>query len=132
MVRVLPLLAVAGCASVQPLRDPAQFIAETTPPTVYAIHKNGALLTIAQPRVVGDSLVGTWQGADQQLALPFDDLQRVEAVQRDKTRTIMLISGVTAVSVVVGYFLTRETSDVRQPCGFEGAQQMSGCEYYDP
>jgi hypothetical protein len=123
---------MAGCASIQPLRDPAQFIAETAPPTVYVVHKNGALLTIGKPRVIGDSLVGTWEGVAQPLALRFDDLQRVEAVQRDKTRTIMLISGITVVGAVMGYFLTRETSDVRQPCGFDGAQQSSGCEYYDP
>ena len=122
------LAASVGCASIRPVRDPARFIAESNPAVVYVTHNNGALLTITQPRVSGDSLVGTWAAVSQPLALPLSHLQRVRAVQRDGTRTTLAIAGASMIAVAMGYLLTRNVSSARQPCNFDGATQFQGCD----
>jgi len=127
-VGIVGVLALGGCASLQPLRDPAVDIAGASPRVVYVTHKTGVQLMLTAPRVSGDSLIGTWEGADRELALPLRDVQRVEAVRRDKTRTTLLIAGVSVAAVAIGYQLTREWSSVRQPCNFEGALQWQGCD----
>ena len=126
------LLGSLGCVSVRPLRDPARFIVESRPSYVYVTHNSGALLTISQPRVSGDSLLGTWQGADQQVALPLNQFQRIAAVQRDKTRTTLLIAGVSMITVSMTYLLTRGSAALRQPCNFEGGHHSGGCDTDDP
>ncbi|HEX9704125.1 MAG TPA: hypothetical protein VGA20_02625 [Gemmatimonadales bacterium] len=131
VVRLPWLILVAGsmgCASIQPLRDPARFIAESSPDVVYVTHNNGALLTITHPRVSGDSLLGTWEAVSQPLALPLSHLQRVAANRRDKTRTTLAIAGISMVTVAMSYLLTRDVASIRQPCNFEGATQFQGCD----
>jgi hypothetical protein len=121
-------LCVAGCASIQPVRDPATFITDVKPSEIYVTHNNGALLTIAQPRVSGDTLVGTWKGAEQSLALSFNDLKEVQAMRRDNIRTTFLITGVSLIGVALGYQLVRNSGNGQQPCGFENATQFQGCD----
>lgn len=131
-VPLVVLLGAVGCASIRPLQDPARFISEASPRTVYVTHKNGALLTITQPRVSGDSLVGIWQGVSEPLALPLDQVQQVEAMQRDKTRTRFLIAGVSVLTVGMTYLITRQASRVRQPCNFDGGHHAGNCDTDDP
>ena len=126
------LLGSAGCVSIRPLRDPARFITESTPAVVYVTHNNGALLTISHPRVSGDSLLGTWDAAAQPLALPLSQFRRVAALQRDKTRTTLLIAGASMITVSMAYLLTRGAADARQPCNFEGGHHAGGCDTDDP
>ncbi|HEX9705237.1 MAG TPA: hypothetical protein VGA20_08335 [Gemmatimonadales bacterium] len=114
------------------MRDPATFIAVTRPDVVYVTHKNGAHLTITQPRVSGDSLHGTWQAVSELLALPLGQLQRIDAAQRDKTRTTMLIAGASVITVGMLYLLTRGTSKVQQPCSFDGGHDAGGCDVFRP
>jgi hypothetical protein len=128
----LSLLALTvvslGCASVRPVNDPASFIAEVNPRVVYVTHTSGAVLTLSGPRVRGDSLLGTWVGASQNLALPLEQVTRVEAMQRDKTRTTLVIAGASLTAAALAYLITRGTADSRQPCNFEYATQFSGCD----
>ena len=128
---LLLVLGSAGCVSIQPLRDPAAFIAEASPPVVYVTHNSGALLAIAHPKVSGDSLVGTWSAISQPLALPLNQFKRISAMQRDKTRTTMLITSVSIITVTMGYLLSRPTSGTNQPCLFDGATQRQGCAFED-
>jgi hypothetical protein len=124
---VLPL-SLAGCASVQPLSNPAAFISQTRPSVVYVTHNNGAILTIAEPRVSGDSLLGTWKGAEQSLALPFQEVKEVQALRNDKVRTTFLVAGVSLIGVALGYQLIRNSGDGQEPCNFENATQFQGCD----
>ena len=132
VVSRLSLLALTivtlGCASVRPVNDPASFIAEANPRVVYVTHASGAVLTISSPRVRGDSLLGTWVGASQNLALPLEQVSRVEAVQRDNTRTTLAIAGASLTAAALVYLISRSTADSRQPCNFENATQFSGCD----
>jgi hypothetical protein len=125
---VVASLSLAGCASIQPVRDPASFISDAKPAVVYVTHNNGALLTIAQPRVSGDTLLGTWQGAEQSLALSFNELKEVQAMRRDKVRTTFLITGVSLIGVALAYQLVRNSGDGQEPCNFENATQFQGCD----
>jgi hypothetical protein len=126
------LLGSAGCVSVQPLRDPARFIAESRPAVVYATHRDGALLTIDTPRMSGDSLIGIWRPIAQPLSLPLSQLKRVDAVQQDRTRTTVLITGATLAATAVVFLLTRTTAANLRPCNAEGAQQFQGCDTTRP
>ncbi len=62
-------------------------------------------MVLTQPRVSGDSLIGALQGVSYQVGVPLSHVQRMEAVQRDKTRTAWLIAGLTALTAASMYAL---------------------------
>ena len=97
----LVLLGSVGCATLRPVHDPAQFITQNHPPMVYITYTDNASLPVTEPRVSGDSLFGKVGGAagSDSVAVPLHDLAVVQATQRDRTRTVLLISGITAGTV---------------------------------
>jgi len=101
------LLSAIGCASLQPVRNLAQFIPQHLPARVWVVTTNNATLAVAQPRIDGDTLRGTWEGRSAPLAVPLRDVQRVEAVQRDKTKTIVLVATLATLTAAGVYGFTR-------------------------
>lgn len=93
------LLSSVGCATLQPLREPAQFIAKENPQVIYVTYKNRSVVGVARPRVSGDSLFGTLQGQPAPVAVPLSHVQLIEAVQPDRRRTTLLIAGLTVFTV---------------------------------
>jgi len=124
------ILSSAGCATLQPVRDPATFISQTNPQVVYATHKNGSVLAVAQPRVSGDSLLGTWQGLARPLGLPLTHVQRIEAVQRDKKRTTLVIAGAAALTATLGYLLVQARGGSGPSCDYSGvtSEPLAACD----
>ena len=101
------LFSAIGCATMQPVRDPAQFIPQHLPAQVWVVTTNKATLGIAQPWIDGDTLRGTWAGRSDRLALPLRDVQLVQAMQRDKTKTIVLVATLTTLTAAGVYGFTR-------------------------
>lgn len=93
------LLSSLGCATLQPLREPAQFISRENPKVVYVTYKNRSVVGVARPRVSGDSLFGTLQGQPAPVAMPLSRVQVIEAMQPDRRRTTLLIAGLAAFSI---------------------------------
>jgi len=116
------LLSSVGCATLRPLREPAQYIAKENPKVIYVTYKNRSVVGVAQPRVSGDSLYGTLQGQPARIAVPLSAVQLIEAVQPDGKRTALLIAGLTVFTVGGVYILLQtgkdESCDVTtDPCG---------------
>jgi len=117
MIVRVPLIAVllstVGCATLQPLREPAQFIAAENPKVVYVTYKNRTVEGVAQPRVSGDSLFGALQGnPSHRVAVPLSQVQLVRAKQPDRKRTIMLIAGLGVFTAANLYMFLGTGSDV--------------------
>ena len=116
------LLSSLGCATLQPLREPAQYIATESPKVIYVTYKNRYVVGVTQPRVSGDSLFGTVQGQPAPVAVPLSNIQLIEAIQPDGKRTALLIAGLTAFAVTGVYVLLQTGDDescdsVVDPCG---------------
>jgi hypothetical protein len=94
-----------ACASVQPVREPARFIAETNPKVVYVTHRNRSLIAIGQPRISGDSLLGVWEGSARPVGVPLSQVTSIQARQHNKTRTTLFIVGLTAFTAGTAYAL---------------------------
>lgn len=99
------LAATAACARVSEVFDPARFISERSPSVVYVTQRSRAVVTIVNPRVSGDTVVGTVWGENRPLAVPFSDVHSVSAVRVDGVRTTLLALGVTAGAALTGYIL---------------------------
>lgn len=117
---VVTLLAAAalGCKSLQPIHEPAQFIAAANPPVVYVTAKNRALLAIELPRISGDTLHGTWQATGNAIAVPLSRVERIEAPQRDGKRTFAFAAGATIVGGVLIYALAQSSSGQDIGCSY--------------
>ena len=92
------LLSIGACATVQPVKDPAQFIPKANPQVVHVTYVNRTKMFVAQPRVSGDSLFGTMQGQSHQVAVPLNQVRLIQARQADKKRTVWLIAGLTVAA----------------------------------
>jgi hypothetical protein len=103
-------LAMVGCSSLQPVREPAHFITQTKPAVVYVTHRSRAVLVIAHPRISGDTVHGTWPDQPRPIAVPLSQVQSIEAVRRDGKRTAMLVAGLTILSGVGVYALVQNAN----------------------
>ena len=95
---VAVVLGTMGCSSLQPVRQPAEFISASTPPVVYVTHRNRALIVIERPRVSGDTVYGNWQGQSRPVAVPLSQVQSMLARRKDGGRTALLVAGVTILT----------------------------------
>jgi hypothetical protein len=120
-------VATAACSSVQPIREPVQFIAASSPSLVYVTHRNRSVLAIANPRVSGDTLHGTWAGETRPVALPLSQVQSVEALQRDRKRTAFLVAGLGIFTGVAVYaFLQNDAGREPWECDWNSALPRCG------
>jgi hypothetical protein len=99
------LATTAACARVSEVFEPARFISERSPSVVYVTQRNRAVVTIVNPHVSGDTVVGTVWGENRPLAVPFSDVHSVSAVRVDGVRTTLLALGVTAGAALSAYIL---------------------------
>ena len=98
----LVLLAAAACKSMQPV--PVAFI-ETKPPVVYLYDGNGVTQAVANPRLSGDTVIGTTVGSNLDIAVPLREVQQVSTVRVNRGRTAMLVSGLAVAGGVMSYVL---------------------------
>lgn len=97
------LAATAACSSVRPLYQPARFITEKSPPVVYVVRQNGAVVAIANPRVSGDSVLGVGWDSNRSVAVPMSQVHSIAAARFDGFRTALLVGGVTLASTIAAY-----------------------------
>jgi len=90
------------------VREPARFITEASPTVVYVTHHSRAVIVIANPRVSGDTVHGTYAGDTRPVAVPLSQVQSVEAIRRDGGRTAVLIGGVTLLAGIAVYAFVQE------------------------
>ena len=127
------LVATTACVGLQPVWDPARFIAETKPPVVYVMKGREAVLTLTNPRVRGDTVLGTLPGESEPVALPLSDVQNIGTVRLSGRRTALLVGAVASVGALAAFaFFTNANgrsnwscdynepteNDERDPCGF--------------
>ncbi len=102
---ILPLTLLAflsACHKWVPLEPPvAQAIAEEEPGTVRVTLADNSRVVLKEPHISGDSLVAFEEGKEAQtVALPLEDLQRVEEKRADTPTTIGLVVG--SIGVFIG------------------------------
>ena len=85
-VRLLPLSAVlwgsVGCATLQPVQQPAQFIPSVKPHVVMVTYNDNSMVPFADPHLSGDTLVGIWDGLGEPVSVALTEVQRIDAMQR--------------------------------------------------
>lgn len=115
-VLVVPL--TSACMSLQPIREPAHYIATSHPQVVYVTATNRAQLAIELPRVSGDTLHGTLQGTGGPIAVPLSRVASVQTPQRDGKRTFALAAGATVVGAVLVYALAQSSTGDDIGCSY--------------
>src|SRR5688572_4280098 len=103
VVRILSAAALLGtvaCSSIQPVTNAREFIPANQPQRVWVVNQQNESYVIMSPRVEGDNIVGTLMNSDQQMTIPIQNAQLVEAKQRDKKKT--LLAGIVLTGVVGG------------------------------
>ena len=114
VVAAFTLVVATGCVSLRPVFDPARFIAETNPPVVYVMRGTEAVLTIANPRVSGDTVHGTLVEGNQPIAMPLREVQNIGTVRFNGARTAMILSAAAVVSALMTYtLLTHGSGDMK-------------------
>lgn len=107
------LLGGTACMTVQQVKEPAQFIPQASPNMVLVTYTDNSQVPVAQPRMQGDTLVGTWQGLGEPVAVPLNQVQRIDAVQRDGKRTTLMIAGLTVLTAGGVYALLQAVQSGR-------------------
>lgn len=119
------LVAVAGCKAVVSVQ-PAEFIPQHSPDVVWVTYTDNSYVPVAQPRIVGDSLKGTWVGLQEPVSISLKEIQTVQAKVPSPKRTIILFTSLGVVSTAVVYTLfTAGTSGKPSGCGFDNNGQPS-------
>jgi hypothetical protein len=105
----LVLFSTIGCATVQPVANPEQFIAQTHPPVLYVTYTDNSSVPVSQPRISGDTLFGTAPGVagSEAVAVALHDVSGIRAPQPDHKRTVALIVALGALTAGGAYTLTQ-------------------------
>jgi hypothetical protein len=112
------LLAAVSCKTVQPIQQPAQYIPAHRPDLVVVIDQDNAEIPVSQPTMSGDTLKGVWAGVGDPVAMPLNQVQRIDAIQPNKKRTTLLIATLTVVGIAGGYALAQAVSDNGSTCDY--------------
>lgn len=95
------LSSLLGCTTVQHV--PNATAGETVPPErltiLWVTNQDNVAIPVGQPRLVGDSLVGTWVGVGEPIAIPL--APGTDVRKFDATRTALVGLGVTAGTVLL-------------------------------
>ena len=102
-VAVAFLLCTTACSSLRPVAQPTRYIAEKNPLIVhvsYVAEGVGRAMDLANPKVVGDSLMGMRmsRAGSHPIAVPVRDIHSVRARRFDGGRTAMLAAGITILA----------------------------------
>jgi len=92
------LLAAAACTALREVQ-PAQFIPQHSPALVWVTTTYSAVVPVAQPRIEGDTLRGTWAGTEKPFAIPLQVIQSVQARTPARAQTVIMFA---TVGLVVG------------------------------
>jgi hypothetical protein len=112
------LLVAAGCVTVQKVQ-PAEFIPQHKPPMVWVTANDNSYTPVAQPRIEGDSLKGTWAGLQEPVAISLQEIQTVQAKLPSPKRTVLLVAVVAASVTGVAYTIAT--------AGNSGDPDFMGC-----
>ena len=106
------LLWLSACHKWVPLEPPVQqAIEESGPGTVRITLADGSRVTVKEPHVSGDSLVGaveesTWERGklrweDRMIEIPLGSVQQIEERRANTPATVVTVLGVTLGAMVV-------------------------------
>lgn len=124
---LLLLATLAACHSLQPV--PVSFIPSASPQVVYLSDGNGVTQAVANPRLSGDTVVGTVVGGDAPIAVPLDEVQRIATVRVNRARTVFLLGAVTVGSGLLAYaILTHAAGDGSEFCDYDNQPNLPGTE----
>ena len=103
------LFGTIGCATVQPVPNPAQFIVQNHPSVLYVTYTDNSSVPVSQPRISGDTLFGTAPGVAgaEGVAVALHDVSEIRAPQPDHKRTVALIVAIGALTAGGAYTLTQ-------------------------
>ena len=115
------LLSTAACMTVRPVPSVATFVPQQRPQLVWVTYTDNSIVPVMQPRISGDSLVGTWQGLSEPVAIPLGEVKLVQARQQDRPRTRALVGALTVFTALGIFAITRSTGNAVQ-CVPSGGQ----------
>ena len=111
-------LGAIACSSVQTVHNPEQFFNTTHPPVVVVVYNDNGEVPVAQPTMKGDTIVGIWDGLGEPISVPMDQVQRVDAVQKDPKKTTLFIAALVGAAAVTTYGFARAVTDHGVICDF--------------
>lgn len=110
-------MAGTACSSVQTVQNPAQYLT-TNPEMVVVIYNDNGEVPVAKPVMRGDTLYGEWAGLNEPIKVPMDQVQRIDAVQKDPKKTALFVTGLVAAAVVTTYGFSRAVQDHGSICDY--------------
>lgn len=93
------LASLLSCTTVQHVRTSSDVVPDEPLAILWVTNEYDEVIPVAQPRLLGDSLVGTWVGVGQRVAIPLEpgtDVRRFDA-----GRTALVGLGLTAGTIML-------------------------------
>jgi len=121
------IVGAAGCMSLQPVQTAAQFIPKKNPRIVWVTYSDNSIVPVAQPRISGDSLIGTWQGLSEPVAIPLREVKLMQAPQRDRQKTTMMAISLGALATLGIVAIVIKKGNAAPKCTVEPQPGVDPC-----
>ena len=118
---LIGVLGIGACTTMRRV-PPAEFLAKNSPDVVWVTHANKTVIPVAQPELAGDTIRGMWRGTQRPVAIPLNEVARVQARIRDPWRTAVLGTALGVAAVASVYFLWISKAGPRPAgvaCGYD-------------
>jgi hypothetical protein len=98
LVLLIALLASSCMSAPRNISSPRTYIPMNRPDRVWLTDKDGERMLVTRPRILpGDTLFGRTVSGEE-VWLPLSDIQRVQARQLDKQKTLLVVGGSLAAA----------------------------------
>ena len=124
VVAIGAALGAAACTSFRRIQ-PAEYLDRHAPDVVWVTYAN-TQVTLADPRIIDDTLMGVRPGTKESLAIPMDQISTVHARTQNGLKTALLLSavGVGVVSSMYVFWISKAGPEgVTIDCANDGVDE---------
>lgn len=121
------LLASTACSTVRPVTQPAQFFSRSQPDMVVVTYTDNSQVPVAAPKLNGDTLVGTWAGLGEPVAVPLSEVRQIDARQSAPRRTAVMV---TMLAFATGFGIwgfTQLSREGGRVCDYTAGAPQDNC-----
>lgn len=82
------------------------------------VYNDGGEVPVADPKMRGDTIVGTWYGLGEPVEVPMNEVQWIGAMQKDPRKTTLFVAALVGAAAVTTYGLTRAIQNHGEICDY--------------
>lgn len=115
-VAVILAFSISACTTMRPVESPATFLEQNNPRQIRLHDAQNELYVLNEPQLRGDTIVGYESLVRSEMRISVAGVRRMEALQRDNTKTGIFIGAMTVLGAAGIYMIAKAADGQKLVC----------------